>query len=163
MIAIDKIAYNEYTRTVAYSMSKYIRTYDDAFTLESVLCDWSTTRRSHIGGWYKNGPGINLAMTYLTKTTGVYKFHEYPSFAKRADIGSFYYNNYKHKVVATIAHEVAHAWQFYDMKHNKIKTKPHGIEFKRYYKILREQFVNPYLADQAVLSYLYYKDVVTSS
>ena len=35
------------------------------FKLASVKLDWSPNRRSSRGGYYADGPGINIAMSHL--------------------------------------------------------------------------------------------------
>lgn len=125
----------------------------------TVKLDWKFNRRCSRGGIYKDGPGINIAMgsaalVYLTYPE-IYRFYEYPSFDSDRHIGGFYATDYKLKLQAIIAHEVAHAVQFFEYKKLGTRCKPHGPVFKKYYKLLRDNFVNPNLPSQAELTKTY--------
>ena len=125
----------------------------------SVKLDWKFSRRCSRGGIYKDGPGINIAMSsaalvYL-KYPDIYRFYEYPSFDSDKHIGGFYATDYTLKLKAIVAHEVAHAVQFFEYKKLNTRCKPHGPIFKKYYKLLRDNFVNPSLPTQADLNKAY--------
>ena len=115
--------------------------------------DWNPSRRSSRGGIYKDGPGINMAMYWaMPNNKGTtYKFNEYSSFDADPHIGGFYSTRPEDKLEAILAHEIAHAVQFFAYKKLNIKCKPHGPVFKKYYKMLRQQFVNPNLPEQLPL------------
>jgi hypothetical protein len=127
----------------------------------NIKLDWAFSRRSSRGGIYKDGPGINIAMAHaaLVYLNGneIYRFYEYPSFDADKYIGGFYSTDYTHKLHAIIAHEVAHAVQFFEYKKLNTRDKPHGVVFKKYYKILREEFVNKKLPTQQQLTDSYTK------
>lgn len=115
--------------------------------------DWSPRRRSSRGGIYKEGPGINMAMYWAVPNNygTTFRFHEYPSFDADPYIGGFYTQNPYDKLDAILAHEVAHAVQFFSYAKMGTRCKPHGPVFKQYYKLLRQEFVNPYLPNQRSL------------
>jgi len=121
--------------------------------------DWSNARRSSRGGVYKNGPGINIAMSSAAliyhNPVDVYRFYEYPSYDSNSIIGGFYAKDYLIKLEAIIAHEVAHAVQFFEYKKLNTRCKPHGPIFKKYYTLLRKEFINHKLADQNPLKQQY--------
>ena len=115
--------------------------------------DWSPKRRSSRGGIYKDGPGINMAMYWAVPNNhgNTYRYSEYPSFDSDRYIGGFYSQDPYHKLEAILVHEIAHAVQFFYYKKSGTKCTPHGPVFKKYYKILREEFVNHKLPKQAPL------------
>lgn len=116
--------------------------------------DWSPSRRSSRGGIYKEGPGINMAMYWAVPDNqgATYRFSEYPSFDSDRYIGGFYSKNAYDKLDAILVHEIAHAVQFFYYKKSGTRCTPHGPVFKKYYKILREEFVNHKLPTQAPLA-----------
>lgn len=123
------------------------------FTLATIKTDWNRNRRSHRGGYYSKGPGINIAMRLL-KTTPVgvpIRFYEYKAYDSDAEIGGFFTNNSEHYNQAIILHEVSHAVQYYSYKLNSFRCKPHGIVFKNYYRQLRKEFLNYKLPEQKKL------------
>lgn len=120
------------------------------FTLEYKL-DWSLSRTSSRGGMYAKGPGINMAMAHLVPISSTYRYHEYASFDKDPYIGGFYSSRSYDKLEAVILHEIAHALQFFEYKKLNIRCKPHGPIFKKYYRMLRGQFLNHKLPNQSSL------------
>lgn len=153
MISEFQILANIHAQRTALSMEAWVKQnlFSD-FTLVSKF-DWSPSRRSSRGGIYKDGPGINIAMYYIPRVEGeIYKFYEYPSFDANSIIGGFYSRRPYDKLEATIAHEVAHAVQFFAYKKLNTRCKPHGPMFKEYYSKLRMQFINPNLPEQKVLT-----------
>jgi hypothetical protein len=118
----------------------------------TIKLDWSYTRRSSRGGIYKDGPGINIAMSSAALVTkspdSVYRFYEYPSYDSDLVIGGFYAQDYTLKLQAIIAHEVAHAVQFFEYSKLNIRCKPHGPIFKKYYSLFRTTFINDKLPEQ---------------
>ena len=149
---------NNFVTNFAYSLSKYIRSsYYDDFTLEMIKTDWNPSRRSSRGGIYAKGPGINIAMREYFRHNKVYpsKFYEYASYDKNTIFGGFYYTNTDTMIKAIVAHEVAHAVQFFEYSKLNCKCKPHGPIFKKFYKDLRLQFVNQHIEDQNILENKY--------
>ena len=130
------------------------------FKLAKLTLDWKESRRSSRGGWYKAGPGINLAMTkYVYSSDELYRVYEYPSFDSDPIIGGFYSDNPHLYLAMTVCHEMAHAAQFY--AHNILKKlidKPHGDTFKTPYKALRIRLLNPILPNQLELKNRYEKE-----
>lgn len=126
------------------------RFYSD-FKLATVKLDWSSSRKSHRGGMYKAGPGINLAMRLIypyTKKGQIYRFYEYPSYDADRIIGGFYATDPFLYTKAVICHEIAHSVQYFHFKKTNTRGLPHGTEFKRYYASLRINFINPYIPKQ---------------
>ena len=71
----------------------------------------------------------------------------------------------EHPLLAVVAHEVAHAIQFWLRYYNSTPVpKPHGKEFKKHYAKLRAVFVNPLLPDQEEMGRTYreFKNIVVS-
>ena len=95
-------------------------------------------------------PGISIAMArYIPRYGDPVRHYEYKSFDEDKFIGGFYTNNMEHPLLAVIAHEVAHAIQFWLWLYNDTAYgKAHGKEFKKHYAKLRAVFVNPLLPDQ---------------
>lgn len=147
---LDHNLYNKKIVQTAKQVEQFVKSeiYSD-FTL-NVTTDWAKNRRTHRGGIYKQGPGINIAMhlLYRPANTNFYRFYEYRSYDSNKHIGGFYSNNAEHREKAIICHEIAHAVQFFSYKKENIRCKPHGPVFKKYYKILREEFVNGLLPPQ---------------
>jgi hypothetical protein len=149
MLTSKQITANQQALRFALTIETYIQQniYSD-FSC-SVNLDWSTARRSSRGGIYKNGPGINIAMSSAAlidnSNQNVYRFYEYPSYDSDKVIGGFYSKDYTDKLYAIIAHEVAHAVQFFEYKKLSIRCKPHGPIFKKYYSLFRKQFINEYI------------------
>jgi hypothetical protein len=131
-------------------------TYYDDYSLAQIKFDWAPTRRSSRGGIYAKGPGINIAMNWVpTCFVGIGRFYEYKSFDSDKVIGGFFYDDPVLKLKAIIVHEMAHTIQFFHYKKEKIKCKPHGPIFKKYYAELREEFINNLLPDQKELKMRY--------
>lgn len=131
-------------------------TYFYDYRLAKIQLDWSPRRRSSRGGIYKNGPGINIAMSWIPATfNGVGRFYEYPSFDTNPVIGGFFYDDPIIKLKAIIVHEMAHSVQFFHYKKENIRCKPHGPLFKKYYAELRQEFINDLLKDQKELKIRY--------
>jgi predicted SprT family Zn-dependent metalloprotease len=92
-------------------------------------------------------------MYYVPRVSSeVYRFYEYPSFDADRVIGGFYSRRPYDKLEATIAHEVAHAIQFFAYKKLNTSCKPHGRMFKDYYAMLRQKFINAKLPEQKALA-----------
>jgi len=127
------------------------------FFLGKVILDWSNKRTSSRGGLYRSGPGINIAMatSFPDNKSQVYRFYEYRSYDSDSIIGGFYSANPYHKLRAIVAHEMAHAIQFFMYNKTGSRCKPHGPVFKKYYKELREEFVNKDLPNQKQLASAY--------
>lgn len=129
------------------------------FAVTIVKCDWDPTRIAHRGGLYKGIPGINMAMYRLFGVaTWVlnpdvpkepFRVHEYPRLDTDPIIGGFYTDNVFDRARCYVAHEVAHALQFYHKKLNpKTYDRPHGLSFQHPYAVLRKAMVNPTLPNQ---------------
>lgn len=139
-------------------MADYLtETVNKDFELVTVRTDWSPRRRSSRGGMYAAGPGINIALKpeYMCTLTQPSRFYEYPSFDENKVYGGFYYTKPLLKLYATVAHEVAHAIQFFEQTQAQQKVKPHGNEFKKHYADLRTTFVNPLIEEQSALTEQY--------
>jgi hypothetical protein len=140
-------------------LQKYVQDniYAD-FTCNCKL-DWDYKRRTSRGGIYKDGPGINIAMSSAAlihhDSNQVYRFYEYPSYDNNSIIGGFYATDYLLKLQAIVAHEVAHAVQFFEYKKLNTRCKPHGSIFKKYYSVFRTQFINHNIPEQTRLKQTY--------
>lgn len=153
MISEFQILANQHALRTSLAMESWVKQnlFSD-FTLVSKF-DWSPSRRSSRGGIYKSGPGINIAIYHIPRVAGeIYRFYEYPSFDANNTIGGFYSRRPYDKLEAIIAHEVAHAIQFFAYKKLNTRCKPHGPIFKEYYSILRKQFINSKLPEQKPLA-----------
>jgi hypothetical protein len=143
----------------AYSFAKELevwvqKTLFTNFTL-TVKLDWGSSRVTSRGGIYKRGPGINIAMIPafpITTPQVTYLFNEYPSYHANKEIGGFYAVDPYLKLKAIIAHEVAHAVQFYSYMVTGTRCQPHGPVFKNYYCMLRQRFVNHLIPNQEELA-----------
>ena len=165
--ALKKAAWIAWGNDVTKQMEEFIQTWDlksaRSFKMGQVKFDWSPRRRRSYGGLYKIDnvwqPGISIAMTNYTRSQdNIYRWYEYKSFDESPVIGGFYSDNLADRVRAVIAHEMAHAIQHWHQWSCKLpKTKPHGDEFKYYYQILREEFVNGRLPDQTKMGAEYRK------
>lgn len=151
---MNKIEFNKYVTSYARQVETWIvkEIYPD-FTLATIKLDWSPSRRSHRGGYYAAGPGINLAMRLLKKPiAGIpIRFYEYRSFDNDSVIGGFYTDDSQQYNQAIILHEMAHAVQFYTYRLKNTRCKPHGPMFKNYYSMLRKAFLNDKLPSQKPL------------
>ena len=154
MISEFQIRANQHALRTTLLMEGWVKNnlFSD-FTLVSKF-DWDVKRRCSRGGIYKDGPGINIAMyTTVPSLEGeTYRFREYPSFDADKVIGGFYSQRPYDKLEAIIAHEVAHAIQFFAYKKLNTRCKPHGPMFKKYYAMLRTDFINAKLPDQKTLA-----------
>lgn len=151
---LDKVAINKHATLYADSVGNWVtKNIDSDFNLATVHLDWAISRRSSRGGMYAKGPGINIAMahSYPAGKKHTFKFHEYASFAKDPVIGNFYSNKPVHYLNAVIVHEIAHAVQYFMYKKYTTRCKPHGPMFKKYYAILRKEFINSRLPSQVEL------------
>ena len=157
--------YENYCKEYAQSVATWVDlNLYKGFHLASLKFDYAVTRRSHRGGMYAKGPGINLAMRFFDTeefTSFPRVFYEYPSFSKDKFIGSFLYLSEFHHVEAVILHEMAHAIQWYAYEVENFRCKPHGPVFKKYYKALREELLNDKLPEQGPLI-VRYKEFITS-
>jgi hypothetical protein len=167
MLDDNKINANNIAQRFTLTLESYVKDtlYND-FTC-SLKLDWSKTRRTSRGGLYCNGPGINIAMNSaaLISLDGntVYRFYEYPSYDSNSIIGGFYAKDYTIKLKAIIAHEVAHAVQFFAYKKLNIRCKPHGPLFKIHYSTFRELFINSLLSDQKAMFKEYNTGITSTS
>ena len=133
---------DKYAREAEYFI---VNTWDgySNFTL-NIKKDYSKTRSCSRGGLYASGPGINIAMVFFTRPTlSIYRFYEYKSYDNDKIIGGFFSNDQEHRIAAITLHEVAHAAQFYGVANGLVnRDTPHGLSFKKPYKLLRKQFLN---------------------
>lgn len=138
-----------------------ISTWSDCkdFALHKCVLDWSSTRRTSRGGWYATGPGINIAMSIVTKPRTIpYRMYEYPSFDADPYIGGFYAEDPDLALGMTICHEMAHAVQFFRLVHLKAeRDKPHGNSFRKPYAELRKKVLNHLLTHQSLYEERYKK------
>lgn len=165
--ASTKQAWNLFVSQHAQEMEEFIQTWDHKgcaqFKLEKIRCDWTPSRRASRGGLYTSKgiktPGISIAMArYIPRYGDPVRHYEYKSFDADKFIGGFYTNNMEHPLLAVIAHEVAHAIQFWLWWYNSTAYgKPHGKEFKKHYAKLRAVFVNPLLPEQDAMGEAYRK------
>jgi len=154
MISEFQIRANQHALGTSILMTNWVKQnlFSD-FTLVSKF-DWDTNRRCSRGGIYKDGPGINIAMhSSVPRVVGeTYRFREYASFDADKVIGGFYSKRPYDKLEVIIAHEVAHAIQFFAYKKLNTRCKPHGPMFKQYYAMLRTEYINPKLPEQKALA-----------
>jgi hypothetical protein len=159
MLTESQISANNHAMRFSLLLQKFVQdnVYHN-FTCTTKL-DWSYKRRSSRGGIYKDGPGINIAMSSAAlvhhSSADVYRFYEYPSYDDNNVIGGFYATDYVLKLQAVVAHEIAHAVQFFEYKQLNIGCKPHGPIFKKYYSLFRTTFINSRIPDQKPLKQLY--------
>lgn len=142
---------------ISYMVNWIKDQYFQEFPLKTRL-DWSARRVAHRGGINKNQqPTISMAMKlfYLKPHYEINRLWEYPSFDSDPYIGGFYYDKREHLIKAFVAHELAHAVQFFSNRKSNKRIAPHGREFKRHYKELREEFVNTNLPCQRTLKEQY--------
>lgn len=156
--SLDRASWIAYGNTVVKEMEEFIQSWNhkgcSQFLMGQTKFDWSSRRTRSRGGLYKvNGiwqPGISIAMQHYTRSSdNIYRWYEYKSFDDDSVIGGFYSDNLIHRFRGVVAHEMAHAIQYWHQWYNKTpRVKPHGDEFKIYYRLLREEFVNKILPDQ---------------
>lgn len=154
MISEFKICANQHALRTSILMQNWVKQNIFSDFALTTKFDWDATRRCSRGGIYKDGPGINIAMHWAVPSVEgeTYRFREYASFDSDKVIGGFYSKRPYDKLEAILAHEVAHAVQFFSYKKLDIRCKPHGPVFKKYYGMLREAFVNTKLPKQAPLA-----------
>lgn len=163
MLKESQIIANQHAIRFNLELEKFIQTnvYKD-FTC-AIKLDWDYRRRTSRGGIYKNGPGINIAMASAAlvdlDNDSIYRFYEYPSYDYDPVIGGFYAQDYLLKLQSVVAHEVAHAVQFFEYSKLKVRCKPHGPIFKKYYSIFRKTFINSRIPKQAALQKIYAEDL----
>lgn len=158
----DKKEVEYEAREFTKKLSSYLsETYYKNFSVKVMKWDWNPSRVSSRGGIYAKGPGINIAMrnNFLRYSTPVDKFYEYPSYDSDPIIGGIYYTVPEIKLKAIIAHEVSHAIQWYEARLKNTRYKPHGLEFKQFYKELRVLFINDQLEDQNKLKQDYHNNL----
>ena len=161
MLSERQIQYNNIALRFALKLEAFVqKNMYDTFRLTTKL-DWDRTRTSSRGGVYKNGPGINIAMFCTAMLYHdpkyVYKFYEYPSYDDDKIIGGFYARDTALKLEAVVAHEIAHAIQYFEYAKFNTRCKPHGPKFKQHYKLLRETFINNRLPEQPALKAEYHR------
>lgn len=167
MLSERQIKANCYALSFSLKLEAWVQKnlYAD-FTLRTKL-DWNPARKNHRGGIYKDGPGISIAMYWAMPTNNdeVYKFHEYASYDTDKHIGGFYATDPYLRLEACIAHEVAHAVQFFSYTKTNTRCSPHGPVFKHYYKLLRQTFINARIPVQEPLKqeYTNYVNSITSA
>ena len=131
------------------------------FALVEAKLDWSKRRRCSRGGWRNGGPIISIAMSVAIPDENYdapRRVYEYASFDNDRIIGGFFTNNLEHKLLHHLTHEVAHAAQYnHKYFHKMPRLKPHGEEFKMFYRELREVFLNPFLPNQEEMELEYKK------
>jgi hypothetical protein len=116
-----------------------------------VGCDWDARREASHGGVWPWGYGLDLAMRgcfppdHVSITTP-HLFQEYPHYRTDPVIGAMM-GDWQAHVRALVAHETAHAHQFYVRDHippaNRIGLRgldlgtPHGEAWQRIYRCMR--------------------------
>lgn len=157
MNSLEKAKLTSWCNKQALDMQSFIKTWPykgcSEFDIGEYKFDFSKRRtRSHGGLSYHDGiwtPFINIAMHYYIHPVDVYRFYEYKSYDDDKVIGGFYSNDNEHRIMAVICHEMAHAIQYWRKFYCGLQNvKPHGEEFKKYYAILRQVYVNSKLPDQ---------------
>ena len=163
MLNNKQIVANQQALRFKLLLEQYIQSNIYADFKCDIKLDWDFKRRSSRGGIYKSGPGINIAMSSAAlvfhNPNDVYRFYEYPSYDNSNTIGGFYAKDYVLKLQAIVAHEIAHAVQFFEYKKLNIRCKPHGPVFKKFYSLFREQFVNKNIPEQSALKEEYEKSL----
>ena len=80
---MEKIETHKYAYDYAYSVEAWVKQeiYKDFF-LATPKFDWSTSRTCSRGGYYADGPSVNIAMygAYKNYKGEIYRFIEYASF-----------------------------------------------------------------------------------
>jgi hypothetical protein len=114
------------------------------FVLSKCTLDWAITRRASRGGWYKEGPGISIAMSQACMPRfAPFRIYEYKSFDSDPVIGGFYATDENLALGLHVCHEMAHAAQFYSHFELGIESdKPHGLLFRKLYSIIRTEVLN---------------------
>jgi len=147
---------NELVKTTVHEMCKTLRKPYNDLPLPSgwkpkVKCVWSGKQKISYGGIN----GITLAMKSIIMQPN---FVEYASIDKDPTIGGFETQDWRIRLKAVIAHELAHAagqyiWIEKDRnpallrtRHGRIDyVKAHGDGWRRIYALLRSTHVNQYI------------------
>ena len=151
----EQVEYNKFANDFIREVESWIQSeiYPKFALSGGRTLDWSAKRRCSRGGYYADGPGINIAMKWCThKAEGeIKRVYEYKSFYSDPFIGGIYTRDKYDKLRLTILHEIGHALQYYSYRLNGFRGKPHGTTWKNFYRRLREQFLNHRLEDQTAL------------
>jgi hypothetical protein len=142
---VDKAYFDKVASDWVVKCENEIRTWDryEKFKLGYFRRDWSISRRSSRGGWYRQGPGINIAMSRYCFDFILDRVYEYPSFDADPVIGGFVPKHKDHYLACVVCHEMAHAAQFYAYNIlNAPKGAPHGPDFRQPYARLRKKLFN---------------------
>lgn len=130
-----------------------------------VKISWSRGRSRSRGGrissthTYGHHGGISLVMHRYVPVSGDGggTFSEYKMFADDPTIGAFQSDDWRDAVKALVAHEVAHAIQYWIFahkpggRHRRIDYKTaHGQGFRMIYALLRGELVNPSLRAKGI-------------
>lgn len=141
--------YESYARDLYKDIEIFFQSNYPDFKISVARFDWSPTRNSSKGGLFRDGYGIDIAMSFFLNYHQVpHRIYEYSSFDRDPTIGGFYTHNALDSLKMTICHEMAHAFQHFLYSQKVDRCKPHGKLFKKIYAELREKFVNPYLPNQ---------------
>ena len=163
MRQVEKLHFNKFAFDFTNDIEKEIRKFTDfeSFALSDAKFDWSERRTRSRGGRYAWGYGISIAMHRATKydPKGVHKVYEYRSYASDPIIGSIYIRNPLDGLRMIILHELAHTMQYYHYYKFGYRCKPHGKMFKKWYKMLRVNFLNDTLPNQQICKAKYEKDI----
>lgn len=82
---------------------------------------------------------------------GLKMFAEYHHYWKDPEIGSFTHDDLHQHQRALIAHELSHAVQYWnkyrdkDPKYCSTAYQAHGLVFRDIYRVLRKEFINPFI------------------
>ena len=77
------------------------------------------------------------------------KVYEYKAYENDSEIGNFYTDNNHHNLLMIICHEMAHAAQYFHRRFHKMgRIKPHGDEFKMFYREIRNHWLNSLIPNQ---------------
>ena len=160
----EKMHYTSFAYQFSSEIAEYAKTLDgmSEFSLAKRTFDWSARRTRSRGGMYRDGPGISIAMarTCASRYDQLFVVKEYPAYESHPTIGSIYTYSILDSLRLTIAHEMAHALQYFSYRyHYRPKSAPHGPVFKEFYTLLREKFVNIHLDDQEQLKREYEQEL----
>jgi|SRR5210317_1123768 hypothetical protein len=163
MKVTEKIKFNKFAYDYTNAIEKKIRDYTDfsTFALTSAKFDWSERRTRSRGGRYAWGLGISIGMHGATKYNpeGVHKVYEYRSYTTDPIIGSIYIRVPLHGLRMIILHELAHTMQYYHYNKYNYRCTPHGKMFKKWYKMLRVDFLNDDLPNQTTAKNEYENEI----
>ena len=129
------------------------------FSLIHSRLDWSTRRRCSRAGWYPNKGGVAVSIAMWPacgdknpKDRIPMKVYEYRAYENDLEIGNFYTDDNHHKLLMIICHEMAHAAQYFHRRFHKMgRIKPHGNEFKMFYREIRNHWLNPHIPNQEAM------------